>query len=241
MRKSLRRWTRWTFETSRPLVTLAVAAWLAMAASQTVAQNPAEGKPDKDGWISLFDGKTLGNWKSTAFGGEGEVKVQDGAIVLAMGNNMTGVTWSGKAPKTNYEIALEGKRVEGMDFFCTTTFPVGNDPCSLVVGGWGGSVVGLSSIDGQDASENQTTKQFDFTNKQWYAIRIRVTKEKIEAWIGKEKAVDQELKDHKISIRAECELSRPLGISSYGTTGAVRNIRIRNLTPGEIKAAQSPQ
>ena len=30
-------------------------------------------------------------------------------------------------------------------------------PVHLIVGGWGGTVVGLSSIDGMDASENETT------------------------------------------------------------------------------------
>ena len=43
------------------------------------------------------DGKTLAGWKSTEFGGEGEVSVVDGAIVLEMGNNMTGITWTDAA------------------------------------------------------------------------------------------------------------------------------------------------
>ena len=51
----------------------------------------------------------------------------------------------------DYEVTLEGKRVAGDDFFCTTTFPVGESFCSFVVGGWHGTVVGLSSIDGMDA------------------------------------------------------------------------------------------
>jgi hypothetical protein len=34
---------------------------------------------------SLFDGKTLTNWKSTPFGDEGSVTVKDGMIVLAKG------------------------------------------------------------------------------------------------------------------------------------------------------------
>src|SRR5687768_11202309 len=86
-------------------------------------QNP----PTKDGkaWKSLFDGKTLTNWKSTNFGGEADVEVKDGAIIMEQGSDMTGVTYSGKDfPKLDYEFTLEGKRVKGGDFFCTTTFPV---------------------------------------------------------------------------------------------------------------------
>ena len=117
---------------------------------------PAKDK-DKAGWKALFDGKSLAGWKEANFGGEGEVRIDKGAIVLEPGNDLTGVTFAGKDfPRTNYEVALEGKKLKGRDFFCTTTFPVGKEFCSLVVGGWGGSVVGLSSINGADASENET-------------------------------------------------------------------------------------
>ena len=58
---------------------------------------------------------------------------------------------------SDYEVTLEAMRVDGNDFFCGMTFPAGKDPCTLIVGGWGGTVVGLSSINGMDASENETT------------------------------------------------------------------------------------
>jgi hypothetical protein len=178
-------------------------------------------------WKNLFDGKTLQGWKSAQFGGEGKVYVKQGAIVMEMGSMMTGVTWTGKPPRTNYELSLEGMRLDGSDFFCTTTFPVGPDPCSLVVGGWGGMVVGLSSIDGQDASENATTRTIAFKDKQWYRVRIRVTDAAVEAWIDGEQVVNQPRKDYKFSIRDEVDLCRPLGICTWATTGAVRNIRVR--------------
>ena len=38
-----------------------------------------------------------------------------------------------------------------------------------------GGVVGLSSIGGFDASENETTQFVEFKNGQWYKIRLRVT------------------------------------------------------------------
>src|SRR5207247_113220 len=129
------------------------------------------------------DGKTLQGWKTSKFGGEGQVAVQDGRIVIAMGNPMSGVTWTGEFPKIDYEISLEAMRVDGSDFFCGLTFPVGESPCSFIVGGWGGGVVGLSSIDGSDASENETTKYQEFDKRRWYAVRVRVSKDKIEAWI----------------------------------------------------------
>ena len=51
---------------------------------------------------------------------------------------MTGITWTNEMPRMGYEISLEAMRVEGSDFFCGLTFPVGKDYLSLIVGGWGG-------------------------------------------------------------------------------------------------------
>jgi hypothetical protein len=178
----------------------------------------------------LFDGKTLKDWTVTDFGGEGKVVVRDGAIVMARGNQMTGVTWAGKdLPRNNYELTLEGKRIEGSDFFCTTTFPVGDTYCSFVTGGWGGSVIGLSNVDHMDASENPTSASRDFKTDTWYKFRIRVTDEKVEVWIDGDQVVDQVRKEHTFGVRIECDASRPLGISTYNTIGAVRNIRLKKM------------
>ena len=180
--------------------------------------------------LALFDGKTLAGWKETDFGGNGQVEIKDGQIILHMGT-MTGVTWTNGAilPRANYEIQLEAMRVEGSDFFCGLTFPIGQEPCSLIIGGWGGGLVGLSSIDGDDAANNNTTRNMVFDNGRWYAIRLRVTPKKIEAWIDKDKVVDVDTEDKKFSVRFEVEPSIPLGIATYATTGALRNIRLKKL------------
>jgi hypothetical protein len=143
---------------------------------------------------------------------------------------MTGITYQrNDFPRMDYEITLEGKKLKGNDFFCTTTFPVGADHCSLVVGGWGGTVVGLSSIDFRDAVDNGTTQIKEFKHDQWYRIKIRVTPGKIEAWIDKEQLVDVDTKDKKISLRLECEACKPFGVATWRTEGAVRDIRVRKL------------
>lgn len=199
---------------------------------------PAQGKKDQADWKSLFDGKSLTGWKAANFGGEGQVKVQDRAIIMELGEPMTGIAYTpGDFPKMDYEVTLEGKKLAGNDFFCTTTFPVGDAFCSLVVGGWGGSIVGLSSINFQDASENETSTFQNFKRDQWYRFRIRVTKTRIESWIDSKQVVDLDTRDKKISIRIECDLCKPFGIATYRTTGAVRDLRVRPLTAGEIKAA----
>jgi len=181
------------------------------------------------GTTKLFDGKSLEGWKATKFGGEGEVEVEDGQIILRAGNPLTGITWTGEPPTMDYEISLEAKRVNGSDFFCGLTFPVGDKPCTFVVGGWGGGVIGLSSLDGFDASENETTRYQEFENGKWHKIRVRVTKDKIEAWLDDKQMADVETEGRRISIRPEVELSRPLGISSFSTTAALRDIKVKRL------------
>jgi hypothetical protein len=148
---------------------------------------------------------------------------------METGNNMTGITWTGKPPRTNFELSLEGMRLEGSDFFCTTTFPVGKEYCSLVVGGWGGTVVGLSNVDFYDASDNSTSSSQDFKDHKWYRVRIRVTDAKIEAWIDDKQLIQQDRKGHQLGIRSEVDLNRPLGIATWCTKGAVRNIKLREL------------
>lgn len=178
----------------------------------------------------LFDGKTLTNWKPTPFGGEGAVKVEDGQIVLNAGNDMTGITWTGPAlPTTNYELSLQARRVEGSDFFAGATFPVGEAFCSLILGGWGGTVVGLSSIDGMDASENVTSQSVEFEPRRWYGVRIRVTPAKIEAWLEERQIISVEIKSKKIHTREEMDLSKPLGLASWRTKAALRDIRLKRL------------
>lgn len=179
-----------------------------------------EGRP-------LFDGHSLEGWAVTDFGGQGPVEARDGVIVLGAGEPLTGITWTGDFPRVDYEVALEARRVEGDDFFAAITFPVGDDPCTLVIGGWGGEVVGLSSIEGADASENETRRWMRFEEDRWYRIRLSVTDEKIEAWIDDEKVVDFVHRDRLLSIRVDVWQSQPFGIATWRTTGELRRIGLR--------------
>ena len=182
--------------------------------------------------MSLFDGKTLGHWKITDFGGQGKVYVKDGSIYLEQGNDMTGITWAGPLVRMNYEITLEAMRVSGSDFFCGLTFPVNENYCSLILGGWGGSLCGLSNIDYYDAANNETTRFVSFENGKWYHVRLRVTPNRIQAWLeeeDQEPLVDIDITGRKIDTRIEVDLSQPLGIATWQTAGAIRNIRLRKL------------
>ncbi len=187
-------------------------------------------------WKSLFDGKSLDGWKASDFTGAGKVHVQDGAIVMEKGSNMTGVAYTrGDSPKINYEVSLEGKRVAGDDFFCTVIFPVGDKFCSLVVGGWGGNIVGLSNVNHDNASENMTTTTREFETGKWYKIRLRVTKNRIKAWIEDEVVVDLETEDRTIDLHSACGPCKPFGLATWKTTGSVRAIQVRTLSNSDKK------
>ncbi len=212
------------------------------AASRAPASAPAPAPASA--WKSLFDGKSLAGWQTADFFGAGQIEVKDRAIRLPRGKPMAGITYTrGDFPTMDYELALEAQKIDGNDFFCTTTFPVGDAFCSLVVGGWGGKLVGLSSIDFMDASMNETQTDREFKPGQWYHVRLRVSAKRIEAWIDGDQVVDLDTTDRGISIRIECEPCKPFGIATYDTIGAVRAIQVRPLTAAEKKglAETKPQ
>ncbi|MBN8249860.1 MAG: M20/M25/M40 family metallo-hydrolase, partial [Verrucomicrobia bacterium] len=180
-------------------------------------------------WKPLFDGKTLAGWTTTPFGGSGEVAVADGALVLNMGM-LTGVTYTNPIPTTDYEVELQARRMVGSDFFCGITFPVGSDFATLIVGGWGGSVVGISSLDGNDAAHNETTTYQRFEAGRWYAIRLAVTPTHLSVWIDGTRRIHANIEGKKISLRpGDIELSKPFGIASYSTTAELKDLRLRSL------------
>jgi hypothetical protein len=191
-----------------------------------------KGKPDVREIINteapgvLFNGIDLEGWEITNFGPQGPVYVSGGRIILEMGDGCTGITWKKDFPADNYEVSLQAMRVTGNDFFCGMTFPVGEYYCTLVAGGWGGTVVGISSINGLDASENETKTLKTFDRERWYSIKLRVVGGRISAWIDDENVVDFEIGDNYLSTRAEVELSKPFGIASWVTTAALRDIKV---------------
>lgn len=208
--------------------------FLLMSCSQSKNRNElTKSTPIPDAEIAdknaLFDGKTLEGWEITQFGTQGPVYVSDGKIVMNYGDGCTGITWTKEFPNINYEVTLEARKTSGNDFFCGLTFPVNDKFCSLVVGGWGGPVVGLSCIDGEDASNNSTKTLKRFDKDIWYKIRLEVNNENIKAWIDGEKLVDFMYEEHELYVRPEVELSKPFGICSWNTTAELRNIRMHEL------------
>jgi len=212
-------------------------AALAMVGTLAGAGVAAEEPKEAPRPLVLFDGKTLDGWAKTDFYGaeKVDVRVEDGRIVMPLGNPLSGVTTTRTdLPKSNYELTYEAMRLEGTDFFAAATFPVGDSFLTLVNGGWGGHITGLSSLDGADASENETARGFSYKNDTWYRFRVRVTDEAIRVVIDDKPMIAVDLENRHLGTRIETRSSQPLGFATWESAGAVRNVQIRKLTSAEI-------
>lgn len=181
-------------------------------------------------------------WKIASFGGEGAVHFKttdqgDEIVQMLSGDPLTGIRWTGKFPKENYELRLQARRNEGFDFFAAVTFPVGRQHCSFVLGGWGGGIVGVSSIDGSDASTNQTTQYKEFETNRWYTIRIRVDDKAVRCWIDEDEYAVIPRGENELTIRIEMDPCLPMGIANYMTRSELKNISLRRIGPAAKKPA----
>ena len=183
--------------------------------------------PPEPAWRELFDGRTLDGFVATQFGGEGEVAVRRGAIELGIGSPLTGITWTGVPPCGDYELEVVATRVQGGDFFCGLTFPVGERHLTLVLGGWGGTVCGLSSLDGLDAAHNATRTLRRFDIGRAYTIHIAVAPETIVVQLDGAPFLTASLRGQALSLRPEVDLCRPLGLASFATAAAIHAVRWR--------------
>lgn len=156
--------------------------------------------------------------------------MENGTILLKAGHPFTGMNWIGEFPQSNYEVRFDAMRIAGNDFFASLTFPVQKSFCTLVTGGWGGDIVGLSSIDGWDAADNETRTYINFENNRWYQFRVSVTEDHLRVWIDEKSIISAPIRGRTISLRpGDIELSKPFGFASYNTTGVIRKVEYRLL------------
>ncbi len=163
-----------------------------------------------------------------------------GILVLKGGSPFSAVKYTGPETLLNlkgYEIKWDAMRTGGSDFFSALTFPVGDwKTCvSIVNGGWGGTVVGVSNIGFANASENETSRGYTFTNGRWYEFTVQVTPDVIRLLINGVEQFKVTVTGKKLSMHmSEITKCQPLGFSSYSSDGAIRHLRIRALAAGEL-------
>ncbi len=219
-----------------PLLRITPFLLLLLFAFPTVSVANETGSEPSAEKISILDGKQSTTWKVISkymYERHGNVSVKDGVVRLEAGDPATGIRFEGDRPTIDYELSLEARRIKGNDFFCGVTFPIGKNYCSLIVGGWGGQVVGLSNINDEAAIDNETCDFVNFEQNRWYSIRLQVTKEKILVWLDGEKQIDVEAGDRNFSIWLEQEPAQPLGITTWHTSAEFKNIRLKKLNAEE--------
>ncbi len=194
---------------------------------------PAAAEVPKE--IVLFNGKSLDDWETVDVGGSGTVEMEGGLMIINQGENVSGAVYkkASALPMTNYEITLEAKRLQGVDFFVGLTFPVGDVKhcATLICGGWGGSVTGISSIDNLDASENNTSSYQRFEDNKWYAVKLRVTPENLSVWVNDKQVIDEIITGRKVGVRpGPIESYLPLSLTTFNTAAAIRNVKLVPVT-----------
>lgn len=187
----------------------------------------------------LFSSPLVEHWKDAEMLRSGGVWHEKDGFTLKAGSPMTGIvfpTWEQDGlPLTDYRVTYDAMRVSGRDFFGSVTFPVGSrERCvTFVLGGWGGSQVGISSIDGLDATMNATGSVQRFEDGKWYRIRIEVTRETLIVWMDDRKLLQAAIAHADLSLRSgEIDLCVPFGFASYGTEGRIRNCVVEQLGGG---------
>ncbi len=178
----------------------------------------------------------LDQWKEAAMTRSGGFVRESDGLTLKAGQPMSGVVfpkWVEQGlPVTDYTFTYEAMRVSGGDFFGSVTFPVGSvERCvTFVLGGWGGSQVGISCIDGYDASENSTGSSQTFENGRWYKVRIEVRTDTLKVWIDGRPIVSVNTAGAQLSLRGgEIHHCVPFGFATYGTEGRVKGVVVQRM------------
>jgi hypothetical protein len=153
-----------------------------------------------------------------------------GVLRLGWGESLSAAKWTGAPVAPPFVIELEARRIDGTDFFCGLTFPAGPGGACLtwIVGGWGGALVGLSSIDGEDASRNETRSYRSFEAGRWYRLELEHGGARIRARVDGETVIDFHAAGKALSLRpGPIEVCAPFGLATWQSTGEFRALRWR--------------
>jgi len=200
---------------------------------QVVEETPAKPAAGPEGWIECKPG---GGAKWMVGGEGGGWDEVDGLLRIPWYDGLAAARWTGRVPEAPFEVELEARRTDGSDFFCGLTVPTrSTDECvTLIVGGWGGSIVGISSINDLDASENQAALDMRFEDNQWYKIRLRFAGEQLQVWIDAKELIDVDTTGLRLGLRSgPIDVCAPFGLATWQTGSELRSIRWRRLPGGE--------
>lgn len=184
--------------------------------------------------VALFNGKDLSGWKTADIWGNGKVEaLSNGVVSCGLGKPLTGLAYTNTFPTMSYEVKMEALRKEGSDFFVAMTIPVESNACTVVIGGWGGGLCGISSINFMDASENQYSESVSFKNDVWYTLRVRVTPGLLEVFLNDTlytaKVPFESSSAFTLRAGSDIDKTKPFGLATYETKALWRNLSVTTL------------
>jgi hypothetical protein len=178
----------------------------------------------------LFNGKDLAGWQGIEFAGGAAPVVEKGSLIIGQGEVLSGLKYTNAVPRVNYEVEIEARKLAGNDFFIGLTVPVSTNHCTLVCGGWGGGVTGISSLNYLDASENDTTVVVNYEKDRWYKLKFRVEPKTLTFWLDGEKLIEADISERSVGMRpGDIEQCVPFGIATFQTRSEIRKVVLRTL------------
>ena len=189
--------------------------------------------PPEAQWVECVPGEA-GEWVDIHGEGPAGWDAAAGLLRIPRGEGLAGVRWTGAPPVAPFEVELEARRTNGHDFFCGLTVPTRStrECVTLIVGGWGGELVGISSLDDRDASENETARTKTFEPNRWYRIRLRFGDEHLAAWIDDQQLIDTDTTHRRLSLRyGPIDACAPFGLATWETGAELRSVRWRPAPP----------
>lgn len=139
------------------------------------------------GLVSLERDRLGGDWAPA-----GDARIAKGRATLALPVRVEG----------SYDLEVDFTREQGGETV-SSHLPVGATACSMFLSGWGGSVHGLSNVDGREARDNATTvRPGTLANDRRYRLLLQVRVEgenaaitamldgdRLISWSGKQKSL----------------------------------------------------
>jgi predicted Ser/Thr protein kinase len=201
------------------------ATWWAVAPGRGDGRQPS---PTPGASRPLFRGGSLEGWRVLGdgkFSECGSVRVRGGSIHLEAGKGWTGVALDGAFPTERYEVIIEARRLSGQGDFCDVLFPVGSSSCLLVVGALQGAM-GLALVNDQNVPDNPTVTHHDFSDGQWYQIRLRVDDHSVEVLLGGDRVVHVDRGTCRLAAWEGFDALRPFGICAWQTATEIRRVEL---------------
>ncbi|MDB2577216.1 DUF1080 domain-containing protein [Planctomycetota bacterium] len=207
---------------------IAGAAFIVACAGPEPVREAAEVAPAPP-WQELFDGRDLSSWKAGVFGEFPEFDQVEDGVVIPQGVPLAGLTYQGEPPTPPFEAEFDVTKEFGADFFFSVTFPVRGEHLTLVLGGWGGVVCGLSCLDGEDASGNDTRTLRNFPDGTRYRVSLVVSDDRVRVDLDGERLIDADLRGRELELRPEVDPSVPFGVAAFATQTVLHRVRVRQL------------